>query len=253
MNISKSLPLMCVLAVCSGLVARADDNAAQAAARAALIQKMQQMDSGQSDDSTSPPIAPAPATGNQAPPMAVPTPESQVPRVETPSTPVISEPEPETKPKMTPQTEPPPAPAETPVAPDVAAPKNSAQAEEQAIISRHSPQAEAPANVLPPPNETAPQPSAEMPAPQKRGFFSRILHPFHQNRRSAVTEERRMKPAAPEYSNKNRPDFAPVVPPPPPVSPEQDAQLQALLEKYKANQISPEQYQNERAAIIGPQ
>ncbi|MGA2178530.1 MAG: hypothetical protein ABSH15_02965 [Verrucomicrobiota bacterium] len=35
-----------------------------------------------------------------------------------------------------------------------------------------------------------------------------------------------------------------------PVSAAQQAQLQALLSKYKANQISPEEYHNQRAEIL---
>lgn len=42
----------------------------------------------------------------------------------------------------------------------------------------------------------------------------------------------------------------PITAPPPPVSPAQVAQLQALLEKYDANAITPEQYQAERAKIM---
>jgi hypothetical protein len=42
----------------------------------------------------------------------------------------------------------------------------------------------------------------------------------------------------------------PIVAPPLPISPMQEAQLQALLEKYEANAITPEQYQTERAKIL---
>src|SRR5579885_42300 len=45
--------------------------------------------------------------------------------------------------------------------------------------------------------------------------------------------------------------FKPIEPPPPPVTPEQEAQLHALLQQYLANQITPEQYQAERAKILG--
>ena len=44
--------------------------------------------------------------------------------------------------------------------------------------------------------------------------------------------------------------FKPVEAPPPPVSAQKVAALQALLAKYKANQISPDEYQKERAAIL---
>jgi hypothetical protein len=38
--------------------------------------------------------------------------------------------------------------------------------------------------------------------------------------------------------------------PPPPISADQQQQLQQLLSKYMANQITPAQYQEERAAIL---
>ena len=42
----------------------------------------------------------------------------------------------------------------------------------------------------------------------------------------------------------------PIVAPPLPISPAKEAQLQGLLEKYKADQITPEQYHAERAKIL---
>jgi len=42
----------------------------------------------------------------------------------------------------------------------------------------------------------------------------------------------------------------PIVAPPLPISPAKEAQLQGLLEKYKADQITPEQYHTERAKIL---
>jgi hypothetical protein len=42
----------------------------------------------------------------------------------------------------------------------------------------------------------------------------------------------------------------PMVAPPLPISAAQQAQLQALLEKYNNNAISAEQYQTERAKIL---
>jgi len=42
----------------------------------------------------------------------------------------------------------------------------------------------------------------------------------------------------------------PIMAPPLPISPAKDAQLQALLARYKADQITPEQYQTTRAKIL---
>jgi len=64
-----------------------------------------------------------------------------------------------------------------------------------------------------------------------------------------------MPPAAATQSvNPNYPGkdlgFKPVQAPPIPVTPEQEAQLHALLQRYIANQITPDQYQAERAKIM---
>jgi hypothetical protein len=47
--------------------------------------------------------------------------------------------------------------------------------------------------------------------------------------------------------------LTPIQPPPPPVSAEQQQQLQQLLQRYEADQITPEEYQAERAKIMGGQ
>jgi hypothetical protein len=45
-------------------------------------------------------------------------------------------------------------------------------------------------------------------------------------------------------------DLPPLSAPPLPISAAKDQQLQALLQRYKADQITPEQYQAERAKIL---
>jgi hypothetical protein len=47
------------------------------------------------------------------------------------------------------------------------------------------------------------------------------------------------------------PGLQPIVAPPLPISPDKQAQLQALLAKYKADLVTAEQYQTERAKILG--
>jgi hypothetical protein len=46
------------------------------------------------------------------------------------------------------------------------------------------------------------------------------------------------------------PQEANLTAPPPPVTAEQQQQLAQLLQRYMANQITPEQYQEQRQAII---
>jgi hypothetical protein len=56
-------------------------------------------------------------------------------------------------------------------------------------------------------------------------------------------------PANAGYAGKTL-GFKPVEAPPPPVSAQKVAELQALLARYMANQVSPDEYQKERAAIL---
>jgi hypothetical protein len=61
-------------------------------------------------------------------------------------------------------------------------------------------------------------------------------------------------PAPPRPANVNYPGkdlgLKPIEVPPPPVSADKEAQLQALLAIYMADKISPEEYQKQRAAIL---
>jgi hypothetical protein len=51
----------------------------------------------------------------------------------------------------------------------------------------------------------------------------------------------------------NEPGFTPIVAPPLPISAAKQQQLAALLAQYEADQISPEEYHKQRAAILaGP-
>ncbi len=162
-----------VLAVCAGVSARAQDNPAQAAARAALMKSLY-------GDQT----APASAPTNDAPIMID-------------SSGVVGEK----------STNPPPA--------MVAAPMSSssdteAQAKARAALEKKM---------------------AEEDALSPRPVVSKI--------------------------NKNYPPnqggFTPIMAPPLPISAAKQMQLDALLDKYKADLITPEEYQKQRAAILAQQ
>jgi hypothetical protein len=61
-----------------------------------------------------------------------------------------------------------------------------------------------------------------------------------------------VKPAPPadvDYAGKSL-GLKPIEAPPIPVSAQKEAELKALLAKYMANQISPDEYQKARAAIL---
>lgn len=61
-----------------------------------------------------------------------------------------------------------------------------------------------------------------------------------------------ISPANANYPGKDL-GLKPILAPPLPISPAKQAQLQGLFERYKADQITPEQYHAERARILaGP-
>jgi hypothetical protein len=61
------------------------------------------------------------------------------------------------------------------------------------------------------------------------------------------------QPTAKTQAEKKKPTVQPLEAPPLPISAEQEQRLQELLQKYKADQITPEQYQAQRAKILGEQ
>jgi len=158
MRISNLLSAACAAAFLTGsLAVRAQDTPAQAAARAALMQKMTEMDAQQSQPTNSNPLAsvviPPSAGQEQAVQPAVVTPTIPPPVVPPPATPEVA-----------------------PV-------------------------------VNPPP------------------------------------------PANESYAGKTL-GLKPIDAPPPPVSARKEAELQALLAKYMADQVTPDEYQKARAAIL---
>jgi hypothetical protein len=164
------------------LIVHAQDTPAQAAARAALMQKMNEM------DEESPQIA-----TNTPPPAPV------------------------TPPVMTPQT-------------------NNM-------------------NAVPPPPVTTPQPAptmvdTNMPAMAPMTNMPAMTPtPTPTNPPPVVTNVTN----TPAPGTPPPPQEQPIGAPPLPISSSQQAQLQALLQQYQANQITPEQYQAARAKILGGQ
>ena len=202
---------------------RAQDTPAQAAARAALMQKMAELNAQQATNAAAPP----PAMGWS-----------------TPSTTVEQPAQPTNKP-----TEAPPA---TP-----------ASASDNSEFFSPVPPASSP-KAMPPAKAatTAPTSNSE--------FFSAVPPPSNPKvlvNGSAVSQPAAPGtnsvppsayiPAAPETTTSASVNNAakelglpPIMAPPVPVTPEQDAQLHTLLDQYIANEISPEQYQAARKKIL---
>jgi hypothetical protein len=218
MQISK-LPLwICALALCGGLTLQAQDSAAQAAARAALMQKLNELN-------TNPPAAtPSPAPATPAPvtvaPAAVATP---APATETPAAATFA-----------------PA-AVTSPAPAVASPEatgtvqpgdTAAQAAARAALEQKMQE-------LPSGSSAAPQTSAPVQSAPAR--------PAPVATAPAMSAPPANAPAnAPANVTGERTITAPA----PPISMTKQEQLDRLLTLYKSNQLTPLQYHDQRAAIL---
>jgi hypothetical protein len=193
MQFSKFMPLVCAAAFCAGFItARADDTPAQAAARAALEEKMSELD------------AQAAAT-NAAAAAAI----TAAPSATAPEQPVTAA----------------PAPVESQTPADSATQAAARAALDQKMQELAAQQAST--NVEAQPMiATTPSVAAPIQAP-------------------AVT----MPPANVNYPGKEL-GLKPIEAPPLPISADKEAQLQALLAKYMADQVSPEEYHKQRAAIL---
>jgi hypothetical protein len=199
MLISKFSLWICALALGGALAVHAQDNPAQAAARAALQQKMNELDA---NPSASVPSAYAPASAPTAPAV--------VPEV---------------------------APAAVaPVAPATAIEATPTDA--APVVETPAPAATAPAAAV----ETA-TPVATAPTDTTRAALLQKMHELD-------TKPAAAEPAAPAVAKTEI--KAPVAKPTPSSAPalSKDERLMLLLARYKADQITPEQYHTERAAIL---
>ncbi|HXB58818.1 MAG TPA: hypothetical protein VNU95_04615 [Candidatus Acidoferrales bacterium] len=197
MQTLRLLPAVAAIALCaSTFTTRADDTPAQAAARAALMQDMNE--TGNVETPTPPPSTPAPPA--ETPPPA----------------PV-----------------PPPAPAQLP--PPVATPAPVTTAPAQGNSS----------NLVLPPVEQPTVPTNQVtPYPVNPAPMNPAANSMTELTNAPSSTTPGMPPTAPDQ---------PVTAPPVPLSEGQQQQLQALLQQYVANQITPAQYQAARAKIIGGQ
>ncbi len=234
MQISKIALAICALALVPVLTTQAVDTPAQAAARAALEEKLKVL-----DVQTPPPVAESvPALKPLKP--AKPTKPAKVVPVPAPATaPVVSTGEL----KVVPAAEPKAAvPAKPPVAkensdwaaaaksaePLAAAPAdNPVQAAAREVLAK-----ELGAPVAPPVVAVAQPVASVVEKPAK-----------------SVVKPVAAKPANQNYLGKDL-GMKPLPTPALPIAASQAARLQALLAKYKADQISPEDYHQQRAKIL---
>ena len=197
MQIPKISLWICALALGGVITIRAEDTAAQAAARAAMLEKMQELQG----DSATAPQTPAPAESAPAAVTPAPTPPPAAPAETVP--PVATT----------------PAPVETPAdstttTPAITQPGDSeAQARARAALNEKMAALGTPAVPTQPSSASNASPAV--------------------NAAAAAS-------ASP----------APIVAPPLPINFSKEQKLDWLLNLYKANQISPQQYHEQRAAIL---
>ncbi|MGB7770049.1 MAG: hypothetical protein WBN22_14535 [Verrucomicrobiia bacterium] len=216
MRISKLYLVVCAAAICASFTTvRADDNPDQAAARAALEAKLRELSvqPAATNAQTSAPATPAQPTQPAAP----------APASATPPPPVA----------VTPSGASSVAPAQT------MAPAPMAPSSDHGLFapvpppSGSIPAAMAPEENMPPSTTSAVPTAVQTPAPAAA---------------QAIPME------SPQTANAIYPGkelgLKPITAPPLPISPMQQAQLQALLDKYDANIITPEQYQAARTKIL---
>jgi hypothetical protein len=226
MQFSKFMPLVCAAVFCAGFISiRADDNPAQAAARAALEQKMQELDIQEASSN-----AQATAAAAQPAPASVPAETPQPPAIVVTSSGATEEQ--------------PASPAAGTTSPgideqaivraaldkkmrELDAQEAAQQAAQQSSTNAETPPVTAVAPEQPKPAETQPVQTAPVQIPVATA----------------------PPPTIADYPGKEL-GLKPIEPPASPVSADKEAQLQALLAKYMADQVSPEEYQKQRAAIL---
>ena len=271
----KLLPAVCAAVFCASFISvRADDTPVQAAARAALEQKLNELDTTQTQ---APPVlvtpsgavvvqpdksatnvtrtVPAKTVTSPTAPAKTTSATKAVPAASrtTPAAPVA--PEPKNPPaEVTPATPPPaetkPAPMMTPVEPTAAATITSETNAAPAAsgTTPAAPVATMPTEVTPatpPPTETKPAPPAITPAAGT--VLQSPVRPATIKVKPGVMSATNQINAI--YTGKEL-GLKPIESPLLPISAAQQAQLQALLAKYKADQITPEEYHNQRAEIL---
>jgi flagellar biosynthesis GTPase FlhF len=294
MQISKLLSAVCATAFFwGGITVHAQDNPAQAAARAALMEKMSELDAQQNKPANAtPPAIVVTASGarqeqasqpTNAAPTGKPAPAATENAVMTPVNPPASKAE-KAAAKAKAKQEADLAAAELKAqkeadakaakqkAADEAAAKTQAKAkakldaQQAAAESKAKKQATAAAKVKSAPTTAPAAPVVFAPVPPQQ-TIPVATPPANQQPTAtppqAVVATPTAKPVAPAVAPAVKPvppadaDYAgkslglkPIEAPPVPVSAQKEAELQTLLAKYMANQISPDEYQKARAAIL---
>lgn len=230
MQISKFPFWICALALCGGMTLRAEDTPAQAAARAALMQKMQQ------------------AEGNPPPAAQTPAPKAAAPAaVQTPAPAV-------TAPAAAATTSAVEAPMMTNTGSDMDTPAQAAARaalmEKMQQMGGNPPaaaQTPAPKAVVSTAVQT-PAPTSE--APMMTDTVSGVDTTAQAAARAAMQKKLQEVGGAPAPASVKATREQIIAAPALPINMSKEQKLNWLTQLYKSDQLSPEQYHEQRAAIL---
>lgn len=238
MQILRCLSLACATAMISSPLLLRADNEAQIRARAALEQKMDQMN-------TEPATATPPSTETNQPPAPAPAKPKKVKKakpapVEQPAPPPVQQP---SVTESAPPVSTPPPPAPEPVRTREKAPAATANFAPAPATTDNTQTDERLQNALQQRMTETPAAPTEQQTP-----------PTHSKQRNEVANN---PPPAhpynppPQMQNPPASTLPALQGPPSPLSASKQQQLEALLQQYKADQITPQQYHEQRAKILG--
>lgn len=231
MQLSKFMPLVCAAVFCAGFICvHAQDNPAQAAARAALDAKMQQLNAQQASPNMT--ITPSGAAMAQPAAQASAMDALQKKMAEL-----------DAQQKASSNVTAPPAVVDT-----------AAQASAMEALQKKMAELDAQQKAQTPaasPSDNAAQAAARTALEEKIQQLNTQQAAMNAAKPAAAVQP---PVAATPPANTNYPGkelgLPPITAPPLPISAQQETDLQGLLMRYEANQISPEEYQKERARIL---
>ena len=211
MTISKLPFVLCALVIGAlCLPVRAEDNPAQAAARMALAKQQFEQNAQPATNAPAPAAKPTPPVKSKKAKAEKPVAPPQA-KPAAPAPAVVARPAPE------------PAPA---------AGDNSAQAAARMALGQQLGMPTTPSPVVNNTGVTTPESASAKPVPTPPALLYTPTAPANNN-----------------YVGQNL-GLKPIVAPGLPINTSKQARLQALLERYKADQITPEEYHKQRAAIL---
>jgi len=235
MQVSKRFLMVCTTVLCAGSISLgAPDTLSQAQAREALRKKIAELNAQEAATETSAPQA------TDAEKKARPAPAPQ-PVVQPP--PVTLSPAPSA-----------PVPAAVVTAPAFTTPQTSSSSEETARQREAVRRKLAELDAQEVGTQTAPPPAATTSAVKSPKEKSAAV--IKAEKEAAAAEERRLvdeakaKQKAEAEAQFKPAAFAPLEAPPPAVPASKEAKLADLLRRYKAEEISPEDYHTQRAKIL---